>query len=292
MAKYTGYFDAVEGSPNYDSGEFSRALNMMFDGAAPGYLNELEVSQGTGMQVVIDSGGMMSKGRYFINDEPADGASPETLAVDAATTGYLRKDRVVVEFDVENAAAQMKIVKGEEAAADPALPELSDSDSLWQAPLAIVNISGGSITSVEDDREIYGARTKSDTPFCMAKRGTSNQVSGTNVEFETAVTDTDGIWDAANPDRLTAPEDGDYIMAYDIAFTTTLTGYAQASVNINGAGQILTRAYCNGSNALLKGSHVFRMAAGDYITLGSPIALNSSNYVRSLEANVTFKKIN
>ncbi len=291
MTKYTGYFDAVEGSPNYDSGEYAKVANMQFDGVAPGYENELEVSQGTGLQVTVDSGGIMSKGRYFINDEPANGTSPETLAVDAAATGYLRKDRVVVEFDVENAAAQLKIVKGTEAASDPALPDLGDTDSLWEAPLAIVNIEGGSITSVEDDRTIYGARTKTSTPYCMVKRGTSNQTSGNNVEFETAVTDTDGIWNASNPDRLTVPEDGDYLITYDVAFTTTLTGYNQTSVNINGIGQLLTRAYCNGSNALLKGAHVFRMSAGDYATLPSPISLDASNYVRSLEVNASIKKI-
>ena len=253
MAKYKGYFDAAEGSPNYDSAEFSMVLNMIFDGVAPGYENELEVTQGTGLQAKIDSGGIFSRGRYFINDERADGAFPETLAVDAASSGYLRKDRVVVEFNIENAAAELKIVKGTEAVSGPALPELADTASLWEEPLAIVNVDGGSIASIEDDRVIYGARTKTETPYCMVKRGTSNQTSGANVEFEAAVHDTDGMWNAANPDRLTAKEGGDYLLAYDVVFATTLTGYTQTTVNINGLGQLVTRAYCNGSNALLKG---------------------------------------
>ncbi|MBN2879994.1 MAG: hypothetical protein JXN65_10260 [Clostridia bacterium] len=292
MAKYKGYFDAVEGSPNYDSGEFSKVMEMQFMGVMPGYKNELEVTAGTGLQAVVDSGGMISKGRYFINDEPKDGASPETLSVDAATSGYLRKDRVVVEFDIVNAAAQIKVSKGTEAAADPQAPEIADGESLWEEPLAIINIEGGSIASIEDDRNIYGARTNSlSNPYCQAERGSSNQTSGTNIEYQAAPKDDSGMWDAANPDRLTAKEDGDYLLTYDICLTTTLVGHTQTSININGSGELLTRAYCDGSNALMKGAHVFSLSEGDYITIASPVILNSTNYVRALETYVTLKKI-
>lgn len=77
----------------------------------------------------------------------------------------------------------------------------------------------------------------------------------------------------------------------DICFTTTLSGHSQTSVNINGLGELLTRVYCDGSNALMKGAHVFNMVADDYITLPSPIILSATNYVRNLEVYVTLKKI-
>ena len=293
MAKYKGYFDATEGSPNYDSAEHSKVMDMLTTGIQPGYMSELEVAQGVGLQVTIDSGGLFSRGRYLINDEAADGVSPEMLDLDAASSGYLRKDRAVVEFDIENKTATLKISKGTEALADPDEPSLVDTETKWEVPLAIINVAGSAIDTIEDDRYIYGARvTEQASIYCKVKRGTSNQTSGANVEFQTAIVDEHGVWNVANPDRLTAPEDGDYLLTYDIGFTTTQTGYAQTSLNVNGMGELMTRAYCNGSNALLKGPHVFRLSAGDYVTIPSPVILDSTNYVRNLEVCVTLKKIN
>lgn len=290
--EYKGYFDAVNGSPSYDSGEHSKVMDMLSVGVQSGYENELQVTASTGLQVKIDSGGMFSKGRYYIQSEAADGASPKTLSLDAATTGYFRKDRVVVEFDTDNKTAALKILKGTEATSNPSANALADADNKWEVPLAIVNISGGSITSVEDDRYIFGARCKQvSNPYCQVTRGSGNQTSGTYVEFQSAPADTDSIWTATYPERLTAPEDGDYLLCYDVGFTTTLTGYSQCNVMVNEIGEVLTRVYCSGTNALMKGSHVLRLNKDDYIRLSSPIILDASNYVRNFEVYVTLKKI-
>lgn len=290
--EYKGYFDAVDGSPSYDSSEHSKVMDMISVGVQTGYENELEVTAGTGLQVIIDSGGMFSKGRYYIQSEAADGASPKTLTPDAATAGYLRKDRVVVEFDTENKSATVKISKGSEAVSDPAANALTTGDNKWEEPLAVINVDGGSIASVEDDRYIFGARGKQiDNLYCKVERGTGNQTSGTYIEFQNAPTDTDSIWSATNPERLTIPEDGDYLLCYDIGFTTTLTGHSLCNVMVNEIGEVLTRVYCNGSNALMKGSHILKLSKDDYIRLSSPVILNSTNYVRNLEVHVTLKKI-
>lgn len=150
--EYKGYFDAVEGTPNYDSSEHSKVMDMLSSGVQPGYENEMEITTGTGLQIIVDSGGMFSRGRYYIQSEAASGGSPKTLSVDAATSGYLRKDRVVVEFDVTNKTAALKISKGEEAISNPSAPSLADTATKWEESLGIVNVSAGSITSVEDDR--------------------------------------------------------------------------------------------------------------------------------------------
>jgi len=291
--EYKGYFDAVDGSPSYDSAEHSKVMDMLSVGVQSGYENELEVVTGTGLQVIVDSGGMFSNGRYYIQSEAADGASPKALLLDAATTGYLRKDRVVVEFDTENKTATVKISKGVEATSSPSENALADADNKWEEPLAIVNIDGGSITSIEDDRYIFGARCKQiENPYCQVERGSGNQTSGTYIEFQAAPTDTEDIWSATNPELLTVPEDGDYLLCYDIGFTTSQVGHAQCNILVNEIGEVLTRVYCSGSNALMKGSHILRLKKDDYIRIGSPVILDASNYVRNLEVHVTLKKIN
>lgn len=158
MAERIGIFDKVAGSPEYDSGSYSMFQEMMFTDISPDYLNKLIVSIGTGLQVVIDSGGMISKGRFYIQDEDASGGSPKTLPIDAASTGYLRKDLAVVEFDITLRTITAKISKGTEATSSPSAPSLVTGDAKWEKPLVIVNVDGNTIISVEDTRIISGAR--------------------------------------------------------------------------------------------------------------------------------------
>jgi len=159
MAEIKGFFDPVEGSPNYDSSEFAEVMNTISDGVAFNYLNELLVSAGSGLEVIVDSGCLWSKGRYYIQDEPADGAAPKAFDIDAATAGYLRIDRIVIEFDTDNATATAKVIKGAEVLANPIPPSLSNLPTNWQVSLAKANVSGGSLVSVESERVIGNGRT-------------------------------------------------------------------------------------------------------------------------------------
>ena len=158
MAEYAGFFDAVDNIPAYTSTEYAQFYDLVSVGIAYGYKNQLEVAQGNGLEAVVDSGGMTSRGRYYIQSEDADGASPKTLAIDAAAAGYMRKDRIVVEFDVNNGTVAAKVSKGTEAVSAPSANSLADTATKWEEPLAIVNVTGGAITSIEDDRNIQGAR--------------------------------------------------------------------------------------------------------------------------------------
>ncbi|MEX1376492.1 MAG: hypothetical protein AB1Z23_03350 [Eubacteriales bacterium] len=158
MAEYAGFFDATDNIPEYTSTEYAQFYDLVSVGIAYGYRNQLEVTQGNGLEAVLDSGGMTSKGRYYIQSEDADGSSPKTLEIDAATAGYMRKDRIVVEFDANNGTVLAKVSKGVEAASAPQANSLIDTATKWEEPLAIVNVEGGTITSIEDDRKIQGAR--------------------------------------------------------------------------------------------------------------------------------------
>ena len=99
MAEYSGLYNATNNAPEYTAADLGRFFNLLASGVAYGYENQLEILQGTGLQIKVDSGGLVSKGWFYIQDEAVDGASPKTLSIDAATAGYLRKDYIVVEID-------------------------------------------------------------------------------------------------------------------------------------------------------------------------------------------------
>jgi len=159
MSEYLRFVDATNGSPYYDSAAFSQTEQVKAEGIAYNYLNELEVIQYTGLQVIVKDGGLISNGRTYIQDEPYDGDSPKILTLEAAQAGYLRKDMVVVEFDLQNSVAATKLVKGVEDISNPALPSLTDEPNLWQVCLAVVDVEGTAITNIEDKRVIGNGRT-------------------------------------------------------------------------------------------------------------------------------------
>jgi len=159
MAEHLRFVDATNGSPYYDSASFAQTEEVKADGISYSYLNELEVIQFGGLQIKVEDGALISKGRTYIQDEPSDGESPKILTLEGTQVGYLRKDMVVVEFDLHNSVAVAKIVKGEEVESIPALPSLEDESSFWQVCLAVVDVDGASITNIEDKRVIGNGRT-------------------------------------------------------------------------------------------------------------------------------------
>jgi len=173
MAEFSGHFDASAGTPNYDSSEFAlNFVDLMFYGVAPGYENELEVAVGAGLQVTVDSGGYISKGRYYRQSEAAGGGTPFTLPIDAAPAGNSRIDRIVIEFDVSGKASAAKVSKGTDTTGTPVAPALVTGSSLWEEHLAYVTVNAGTLSSIdtETDRVILGART------LLAKLGASKAI--------------------------------------------------------------------------------------------------------------------
>ncbi len=158
MSEIYGHFDAVEGSPEYPGATFAQFVEMLSMDIIPGFLNELEVTMDTGLQTIIDSGGMISRGYFYKQTEAADGASPKTFTHDAESAGSNRKDRIVVEFDASTGVIAAKISKGTGTAGTPTAPDLVDTSTVWEEPVSIVTIAGGVVTAVEDARIISGAR--------------------------------------------------------------------------------------------------------------------------------------
>ncbi len=190
MAEYTGFFDSIA-YPSVE--EALTRYAALLSGVTPGFDNELEVTTGTGLQVKVDSGFLWHLGRYYYQDEDASGGTPKTLSIDAATAGYNRKDRIIVEFDILTPAITLKVSKGTETTGTPTAPTLNADE----ASLAIVDITASTINSITDDRTIGGARVREATETqngivelatqAEAEAGTSNNVVMTALRVAQAI---------------------------------------------------------------------------------------------------------
>lgn len=119
------------------------ARHWLGDGVLTNVLNELQVyADSTGMQVKVKSGAAHIKGHYYESD------AEETLVISASDATNPRIDLVVLEVDWTKADNQMntKVIKGTPAA-NPVIPSLTQTTSIWQIPLAIVSV-GASVTTI------------------------------------------------------------------------------------------------------------------------------------------------
>lgn len=152
-------FDSYEitnddGSVSYDRVAYSADLaNWMQTYFSNGILirgtdkltNELKVTHQSGMTVEVAEGAVLINGR-------TGWVEGETLTLDVGGS-QPRIDRIVMELNIADRYVYLKVLKGIEAA-EPAVPELTQTEDVYQIKLAQVNISAGSsvIASVTDER--------------------------------------------------------------------------------------------------------------------------------------------
>lgn len=158
MAEFGGHIDATGGVPAYTAAQDAKFYNLLGEGIIPDIDNELAVIMGVGLQVIIDSGAIISRGYFYIQDEHANGANPLVKPVDAEAAGSNRIDNVVIEFDISAGTFLAKIHKGTGTTGTPVAPALVDTTSKWEVLLAQVYITAGNITNIIDGRVIKGAR--------------------------------------------------------------------------------------------------------------------------------------
>lgn len=160
MSEISGLYDASGGSPSYAEADMAKFLNLFSEGVIPGIDNELEVALVSGLTVSIDSGAMVSRGYFYIQDEDAGGASPLTKTLDAEGAGSNRIDNIVIEHDTTNNTASSKVSKGTGTTGTPSAPALVDTSTKWEELLAEVYVTASAIISVTDGRTISGARRR------------------------------------------------------------------------------------------------------------------------------------
>lgn len=138
--------------------KFMRHMLGSASGIIRGFQNEFNPSApGTGMTVTVDTGECWIRGQYGEN------ASLKTLAIATAHTTLARKDRIILRNDFANNRIELDVLTGT-AAASPSAPSLTQTTSLWETSVGIVDIpatdtviSSGQVT---DDRMYTSAQAK------------------------------------------------------------------------------------------------------------------------------------
>jgi hypothetical protein len=101
---------------------------------------------------------------------------------------------------------------------------------------------------------------------------TALQVIGDNtltpVSFDTESFDEGGFFSLSNPTRLTAPEDGRYLVGYQIEFEANTTGSRHARIRLNGSIYVAYEWFDpQALSPRMNGSVLIEMPAGDYVEL-------------------------
>lgn len=113
--------------------------------------------------------------------------------------------------------------------------------------------------------------------------------SGTQyaIPYTSAVWDTDGMWDSANPSRLTCKTAGKYVVTFRVGFPGNATGVRRLDIAVNGIGGIVAseirQAFSADSNRLIVTTTV-DLKVGDYV---EGFAMQTSGASMTLENTAT-----
>lgn len=235
------------------------------------------------MSVSVATGQAQVEGFFYENDS----ALALTIATAHATLG--RIDTVVVRLDRTANSATLVVVTGT-AAASPVAPTLSATDSLYELPLANVQVDPavGVITAgkVTDRRVLVKNLTEAAASAAyraLAFRGAAVFTSGaaqsipdstyTAIAFASETADTSGFHDnVTNNSRLTIPAGmgGWYAITAQVAWTANATGARVLSIRKNGSSYLSDSGSTAPAGAdPTKTTVMVRalLAAGDYVEI-------------------------
>lgn len=152
-------FDAGAGSSVTELQWRNMARYWLSTGIIRGALNQHEVfADATGMQVKVRTGHCWIQGHY------GEQTAERTLAIATAHASLARKDRVIIRADFVNNRIELDVKTGT-AAASPVEPSLTQSTSVWEISLAIVNVPAANTniaaSQVVNDRTQYTSNTNS-----------------------------------------------------------------------------------------------------------------------------------
>lgn len=265
MADFNGLFTTT--GTGYPQAEVAQMMASLSDGIVPNYENELATTLDSGLDVETDTGFAWSRGFFFYRD------AADTVTVDAATAGYNRLDRIVVEFDSGTGGGTIKVSKGTETTGTPTAPALVDTATVWEVHLAYVDITGSTINSVDDsDRIIYGAQTR--PKYYVKLSRSADQTSGTFTSWDNEEKNVGDMFDSATPTRIaTIKEDGFYTINYSSYELLTSAGVLSAKLYVNGvqvnSGAVLDASSGTTAPYSFPISITLWLEEGDYIEIDS-----------------------
>lgn len=166
MSHNSGFFPSQNGDREYDADDF-RKFVMSFvgdgltriDGDESGF--EVIAESPASMNVVVGKGSAIIKGSWLNPD------SDTTISIPTASSSGNRYDAIVLEFNntVGTRAVTISVVQGT-ASANPDYPDMIDTDSIKQLPIAYVYVGIG-VTSI-DDSNIIDNRGTNSCPYASA----------------------------------------------------------------------------------------------------------------------------
>lgn len=171
MSLTFGFYNSVNGDRKYNATQFATLFDSIFiDGVFAKVANEFEVGINSGMNINVASG------RAWFKKTWTDSDSTIVLAIDEAEVVLDRIDTVVIEINTNNESRtnSVKVIKGTPGST-PVAPTLSQSDGVYQYPLADIYVTAGATEILSGD--ITDRRGSTDCPFASGLLG-SGQMLG------------------------------------------------------------------------------------------------------------------
>ena len=159
MSVTYGFYNSMNGDRVYNAEQFSELFDgVINDGVFQSIGDHFMVRASTGMKVVVKSGRAWFNGTWTLNDSDLE------LTVPDSDPNYKRIDAVVIEVnsDISVRENSIKIISGT-ASSDPAKPAMSDSNGIYQYPLAYITVGKG-VTTIYQSK-IENAVGTSACPF-------------------------------------------------------------------------------------------------------------------------------
>lgn len=162
MSVTSGFFNSVNGDRRYNAEQMSAIFDgVINDGVFANVGNTFTVKAESGNKITVDSGRAWFNGKWLYNDAILP------LTADVSEVVLDRIDAVVIEIDRNESArsGDIKIIKGTPAS-DPQRPTMSNSNDIYQYPLAYINRKASSTDITQAD--ITNMVGTSDCPYITA----------------------------------------------------------------------------------------------------------------------------
>ena len=173
-----GFFNSVSKDRKYDADDFNYLLRKLIsNGVFASPSNNLQVTAGPGMNIIIKKGEARLDWKWFISD------SDEILQIDAADVSLNRMDRIVIRIDFTARTIGFAIKKGT-GATNPIIPDIQRDTTMFELGLAVVSVPKQTTALTQS----LITDTRLDAGVCGVVTGLIDQVDTTTLfnQYQTA----------------------------------------------------------------------------------------------------------
>lgn len=173
-----GFFNSVSKDRKYDADDFNYLLRKLIsNGVFASPSNNLQVTAGTGMNIIIKKGEARLDWKWFISD------SDEILQIAASDVSLNRMDRIVIRIDFTARTIGFAVKKGT-GATNPAIPDVQRDTTMFELGLAVVSVPKQTTTITQS----LITDTRLDAGVCGVVTGLIDQVDTTTLfnQYQTA----------------------------------------------------------------------------------------------------------